>query len=328
VFTAQPLNQSRWLQSLAAPFSALFDMSLEQPVFGANYIKGKLRTDSSANSSPTNQNVYQFKLKFNRGGAVEFGQAMREASRRVASMAASNPSANYTPSTFASNQYYQAPDSVYQPNYPVGFALPTQVFSQSPPPGFVYTYQAPPPYPGLVTAASQQPAPATTYAPAYNPQNVGFGSSVEYPVYPQTPQYPTQYPPSSQPGQPQYPPQYPPQPGQPQYPPPSQHGQPQYPPTQGYVAPQAPPQGYGPASDYTPPQAYQQPQQQAGYPAYPPQPPSAPGYPSYPPTNDYSANGPQAGAPPGYTPATHGEAYKKGNWTGLTMFVKKLQYFS
>lgn len=67
VFTAQPINQNVRLQSLAAPFYAMFDLGLEQPVFGANYIKGKVRTNSSQNTSPLTQNQFSFKLKFNKG---------------------------------------------------------------------------------------------------------------------------------------------------------------------------------------------------------------------------------------------------------------------
>lgn len=157
----------------------MFDLSLEQPVFGANYIKGKVRTDSSANTSATDQNQYMFKLKFNRGGAIEFGQALREAARRTS--ASPTPQEAFSaPSTFS--EYYQAPDSAYQPNYPVGFALPTQTFSQAPPPGFVYMQQAPPPYPGLVTVATQ----TQTYAPACPIPNTfpGFTPSAQYPLYP------------------------------------------------------------------------------------------------------------------------------------------------
>ena len=48
----------------------------------------------------------------------------------------------------------QAPPTVYQPAYNCGFTLPTDIFNQPPPAGFIYTSEAPPPYPGL---GPQQP---------------------------------------------------------------------------------------------------------------------------------------------------------------------------
>lgn len=72
VFTAQPINQNRQLQSLAAPFYAMFDLGLEQPVFGSNYIRGKVRTNSNQNTSPLTQNQFTFKLKFNKGKFIEY----------------------------------------------------------------------------------------------------------------------------------------------------------------------------------------------------------------------------------------------------------------
>lgn len=39
VFTSQPITQNRNLISLAAPFYAMFDLGLDQPVFGANKIR-------------------------------------------------------------------------------------------------------------------------------------------------------------------------------------------------------------------------------------------------------------------------------------------------
>ncbi|XP_074596422.1 uncharacterized protein LOC141851578 [Brevipalpus obovatus] len=108
-------------------------LSLEQPIFGANYIRGKV----------SGQQELTFELKFNKG-ATEFAQP---------------------PSTFSStpdpSSYYQTPvDNVYQPNYPVGFVLPT-VLSNSP--TWFHLCDVPPPYPGIVPPsappASMDPAP-------------------------------------------------------------------------------------------------------------------------------------------------------------------------
>ena len=37
----------------------------------------------------------------------------------------------------AASQYYEAPSNVYQPNYQVGFVLPTQQFSETPQAGTI-----------------------------------------------------------------------------------------------------------------------------------------------------------------------------------------------
>lgn len=60
VFTATPIKQNPRLQSFTAPFFAMFDLNLEQPIFGANYIKGKVRSDGD-------EAPFAFKLKFNKG---------------------------------------------------------------------------------------------------------------------------------------------------------------------------------------------------------------------------------------------------------------------
>lgn len=50
-------------------------MEIEQPVFGANYIKGKVRAQPNGNWV----GEAKFKLTFKSGGAIEFGQAMLKA---------------------------------------------------------------------------------------------------------------------------------------------------------------------------------------------------------------------------------------------------------
>ena len=57
---------------------SLPQVELEQPVFGANYIKGTV--NAQPNGGWTGQ--AKFKLTFKHGGAIEFGQAML----KVASM--------------------------------------------------------------------------------------------------------------------------------------------------------------------------------------------------------------------------------------------------
>ncbi|XP_054159170.1 WW domain-binding protein 2-like [Oppia nitens] len=161
VFTSGSNNQN--MRSFSAPFYAIYDLSLEQPVFGANYIKGKVRPESQIDG----QNGVTFKLHFKHGGAIEFGQAMDSAAKQASSVAQNMHFQPPPPYTTTAGQYYEAPPSVYQPAYNCGFALPTQVFSTPPPAGFIYTMEAPPPYPGLNTAPQQCPAYNQMAFPAY-----------------------------------------------------------------------------------------------------------------------------------------------------------------
>lgn len=47
-------------------------VEIEQPVFGANFIKGKVKAQPNGNW----EGEAKFKLLFKKGGAIEFGQAM------------------------------------------------------------------------------------------------------------------------------------------------------------------------------------------------------------------------------------------------------------
>lgn len=50
-------------------------MSVEQPMFSANYIKGKVSAQPNGNYN----GEVRFKLTFKSGGAIEYGQAMLKA---------------------------------------------------------------------------------------------------------------------------------------------------------------------------------------------------------------------------------------------------------
>lgn len=60
------------MQSFSFPFVSLSEVELEQPVFGANYIRGKVRAQQNGNWTGESK----FKLLFKSGGAIEFGTAM------------------------------------------------------------------------------------------------------------------------------------------------------------------------------------------------------------------------------------------------------------
>jgi len=133
------------MQSFSFPFVALKDVELEQPIFGANYIKGKVRAQPGGNFV----GEAKFKLHFKSGGAIDFGQAMLKAaqmaSRNVTVHDAPPP---YTPPTSA---WYAAPPPAYSAN-PAGYqgwVPPTHVFPDAPPANTVYMTDAPPPYPGI-----------------------------------------------------------------------------------------------------------------------------------------------------------------------------------
>ena len=54
-----------------------WQVELEQPLFGANYIKGKVRAQPGGGFS----GEARFKLTFKHGGCIEFGQAMLQAAK-------------------------------------------------------------------------------------------------------------------------------------------------------------------------------------------------------------------------------------------------------
>merc|ERR1711976_184324 len=70
-------KQSDPLKSFSFPFVALRDVELEQPVFGANYIKGKVLAQPNGNFT----GEVKFKLHFKSGGAIDFGTAMLKAAQ-------------------------------------------------------------------------------------------------------------------------------------------------------------------------------------------------------------------------------------------------------
>ncbi|XP_045105001.1 WW domain-binding protein 2-like isoform X2 [Portunus trituberculatus] len=172
------------LQSFAAPFFSLEQVELEQPVFGANYIKGTV--NAQPNGGWTGQ--AKFKLTFKHGGAIEFGQAML----KVASMASRNMQQSgfarnapppYTPPT---GTWTQAPPPAYAPpagGY-YGWAPPVNTFPDRPPADGVYMYDAPPPYPGL---GFQNGTPAATGFSAADAKAQEAAQSAYYD--PSNPQY-------------------------------------------------------------------------------------------------------------------------------------------
>lgn len=138
-------NNSDPLRSFSFPFVALGDVTIEQPMFSANFIRGKVHAQPNGNFI----GEVKFKLVFKSGGAIEYGQAMLKAahlaSRNLAPGAAPPP---YTPPT---GPWYAAPPPAYSPpaqGY-YGWVPPYTAFPNQPPPNSVFMSNNPPPYPGL-----------------------------------------------------------------------------------------------------------------------------------------------------------------------------------
>jgi len=146
-------------QSFSFPFMTVKEVELEQPVFGANYIRGKVKAQPNGNWTGN----AKFKLHFKSGGAIEFGQSML----KVAQMASRFMPSECPPYMAPTGAYYQAPPPAYTPpqgGY-YGFAPPTHVFAAAPPADMVYMHDLPPPYPGLNSGYNGYPAGAAASAP-------------------------------------------------------------------------------------------------------------------------------------------------------------------
>ncbi|KAG5894108.1 hypothetical protein JTB14_004047 [Gonioctena quinquepunctata] len=176
-------SSSDEMQSFSFPFITLSEVEIEQPVFGANYIKGKVRAQPNGNWV----GEAKFKITFKHGGAIEFGQAMLKAAHLATRGGMQTPPPYMPPQT----QWYAAPPPAYAPppqGY-YGWSPPTNVFPQQPPSNGVFMTDAPPPYPGIVPGYQQNgygpPPPQGGYPPQGGPP--GYPGS-GYPQGPSGPQ--------------------------------------------------------------------------------------------------------------------------------------------
>lgn len=121
VVLAHPYKPNSPVKSFCAPFCAITKCSVEQPVFSANYIEATVRDENDSSKS------FSFKLKFQKGGAIELALTMNRAVAMISrSYNPSMPPPTYNPSPSA--QYYQAPPTVYAPGYNCGVQMPVQQF--------------------------------------------------------------------------------------------------------------------------------------------------------------------------------------------------------
>jgi len=137
-------TQKDAMKSFSFPFVAIRNVELEQPVFGANYIKGKVLAQPNGGF----EGEAKFKLRFKSGGAIDFGTAMLKAAQMASRNYVQDAPPPYTP---PSGNWYAAPPPAYaaSPEGYGGWVPPTNVFPDQPPPNSVFMTDAPPPYPGI-----------------------------------------------------------------------------------------------------------------------------------------------------------------------------------
>lgn len=190
IFNAKDFKQE--MKSFSAPFISMNEIKLEQPTFGANYIKGVIA--SQQNGGFTGE--VKVKISFKAGGAIDFGQAML----RAAKMAKSN-SGGYAPPPYETptGNWYQAPPPAYTPTATAYGWLPNNpAFTTGPDPNTVYMHDQPPPYPGI------NPGNFPPQQPAYNPSFPGNPAPYGQPQNGAQGMYPNiqpGFPPQTYPGQ-------------------------------------------------------------------------------------------------------------------------------
>ncbi|XP_077486666.1 WW domain-binding protein 2-like [Amblyomma americanum] len=142
-----------FLQSFSFPFLNISDLKLEQPFFGANYIQGKVTSEKNGNWT----GKCTFKLKFMKGGAIEFGQAMMAAIKCASLLGGGAAPGSYQP---PSEPYMPLRPDDHMPGQGVnyGFPLPYAAFPDQPPAKTVFATSAPPPYPGVYVPPQQSQA--------------------------------------------------------------------------------------------------------------------------------------------------------------------------
>ncbi|XP_048448125.1 WW domain-binding protein 2 isoform X2 [Rhincodon typus] len=177
---------TNFMQSFMMPFYLVKDCSIEQPVFSANYIKGTIRAEPGGGW----EGQASFKLVFNSGGAIEFGQLMFKVAQQ-ASRGTPVQNAAYGYAPMADMAFGFAPANgpyPYQPSPMNGGYGPPPTpmgYQYGPPPGAYPSAPAmdmyappPPPYPGpppvsvvdpgLPGGAKAAEAASSAY---YNPSN-------------------------------------------------------------------------------------------------------------------------------------------------------------
>lgn len=93
IFNAKKFEDA--MKSFSFPFVCLNEVEVEQPMFGANYIRGKVRAQADGQFI----GEAKFKMIFKSGGAIEFAQAMLRAAHMAQQNAHGAEPPPYTPPT-------------------------------------------------------------------------------------------------------------------------------------------------------------------------------------------------------------------------------------
>ncbi|KAL3081315.1 hypothetical protein niasHT_039792 [Heterodera trifolii] len=153
-------------KSLSLPFGCIRNVKLEQPIFGANYLAGELVAQPDGNW----EGEVNWKLTFNRGGCIEFGQALLKTSE-MANNFCPRPANAPPPYAPPPGAYYSPPPAYYWSGGQFnGYQAPVHAFPDQPPPESVFMYEQPPPYAGIGPIRGQNPVPYPSNTPMYPPQ--------------------------------------------------------------------------------------------------------------------------------------------------------------
>jgi len=137
-------------QSFSMPFMALRCLEIEQPVFGANYIKGEVLSEPYGKWEGT----AKFKLWFNNGGAIEFGQCLLNAGKLASQRRAAQETVHRQVNQ---GNIYPAPPPAYSNLNPNSYGwVPLNRFPDRPAGENVYMYDEPPPYSGIFGQEEQK----------------------------------------------------------------------------------------------------------------------------------------------------------------------------
>ncbi|XP_059147482.1 WW domain-binding protein 2-like [Physella acuta] len=161
------------MQSFSFPFLLMREVELEQPIFGANYIKGRILAEQFGNW----EGEAKFKMHFTHGGAIEFGKAMLHAASLASRNRPPNPPPYYAP---PGADYYAAPPPAYEPPRNSYYSwVPYDTFPTAPPAQSIYMSQAPPPYPG-VDPSMMYPTPTAPMANGHDAKAQEAAASAYY----------------------------------------------------------------------------------------------------------------------------------------------------
>lgn len=173
-------SDSKNLHSFSADFRSLSNVNLEQPLFGANFVKAIVRSEPGGGWDGT----AKMKLVFSAGGAIEFGKHlihMQQGGGPPIELPPTYDSFDYNPYGPPPAPYNQG--GGYYP--PAAGAPPGPGYYPPPPPGYSAGpsgYTAPPTYVYDSGPAAGSDGPSSS-APPYNPSfpdNNAAASQVMY----------------------------------------------------------------------------------------------------------------------------------------------------